>query len=262
MKKELKNFIKEVGTFTVALTLAFVIFLGIVVVRGAFGEPTGSPSDASSNAPSPINVNLGTQTKQGKIVAEDFFSLTAIAIDPGLGWMSQIVQRIKDVRETYHLEAAGANNLTVPFDLPTFYRLCGDSDGCRVVLGARNVYTTLPAGFGPDVIYLKGPYVMSVGSPFAGGLGRGWSLFAAGLPTSLVSINQGIDLNGTVQYPVGGPSVGILFGCQFTDGEFVLPSGGSSPSFIQSDALEGFGLRNAVVSTYSNSKICSLDIED
>lgn len=180
--------------------------------------------------------------------------------------MSQIAQRITDVRETYHLEATAATaNLTVPLDLPTFYRLCADENGCRVVVGAKNLNPNRPG-----VNFMKGPHMLHLGTPFAGGLGRGWAVSLLHPPLTAEATTNGLDNDGvvsnliqhfvSVSFP--GGSISAIF-CQLTDGEYVLPSGGSIPQFNQSDTLEGFGLRrlNQTNANYANT-VCTLDIED
>ncbi len=60
--------IKIASFFTVSLTGAFLIFMGVIVARGAWTEPGGNPP--TGNIAAPINVGNDVQTKSAGLILD------------------------------------------------------------------------------------------------------------------------------------------------------------------------------------------------
>lgn len=88
---------KKLIILSSALLVAFVAFIGLTIVRGAWSEPTVAPP--GGNVGAPINVSSLDQSKTGKISVKDVFS------DDAHTWL-------KDVVRVNLLNAAG-NSVTL-----------------------------------------------------------------------------------------------------------------------------------------------------
>mgnify|MGYP001562368252 CR=1 FL=1 len=66
----MKNFIKQTSILSIAITVAFVIWLGIQVVYGAATwsypscDPLAAGGPGACNTPAPVNVGIDTQVNQ------------------------------------------------------------------------------------------------------------------------------------------------------------------------------------------------------
>ena len=65
MLKKIKNLSKEIGTLSLGLALALIIFMGLSIAKGAWNEPTlSAPND---NVGAPINTSATAQDKAGQM---------------------------------------------------------------------------------------------------------------------------------------------------------------------------------------------------
>lgn len=94
IKKIFQSSFRQLVTLTVALLIAFLVFLGVSVVRSAWSEPTADPP--FGNVAAPINVGgiyqvklsaaglAGPENPSGSIGANDFF------VSSVNGWVSNL----------------------------------------------------------------------------------------------------------------------------------------------------------------------------
>ncbi len=70
--------IKLVSLFTASLTGAFLIFMGVMVVRGAWTEPGNTPPNG--NIAAPINVGAMVQAKLGGLILNNSSGPAAVGL--------------------------------------------------------------------------------------------------------------------------------------------------------------------------------------
>lgn len=254
----IKKLTGDAGMFSASLFLAFIIFMGVMVVSGqVFNPPTQAPP--GGNARPPVNTSTSTQSKFGKLALKDLF-----IIDLDM-WLTQF-------RPQYHIQATTATssgaiqqecNLTVPVDESgkTAFNaalglLCGDSNGCEITLGAHNFD---PANR-PGLAILKGPVNFFVSTSTGH-----WQVSTGGYvgnnPGYAIGAVFGKDLNGSEE------EVLHVGNCIFTDTEYTRPTSpsGECDSINSNDSLVGFGLRNTYVDVKGSGNtqaVCTLDIDD
>jgi len=105
MANAMKKFLRETGIFTTALTLAFIIFLGVTVAQGEWTEPSASPPQG--NLPPPVNVGEEAQTKSGVLGAWDFWISSWYRDDPGSPTGAYAGLLIQNERRDWKLLARG-----------------------------------------------------------------------------------------------------------------------------------------------------------
>lgn len=130
MEKHIKKFVREAGVLSLSLTVAFVIFLGVMVAQGVFTEPTTSPT--GGNPAPPLDTSTAFQRKPAPLRVEELY------ID---NWFfgGRPLSSLFEGKEHYSLTTvAGFKNQTVPLDMAAVRRLCADEYGCRITLGMRD----------------------------------------------------------------------------------------------------------------------------
>ncbi len=96
---------KKIIYFSSALIVAFLVFMGIAIVRGAWSEPTVAPPNGNVGAP--INVGSLDQSKTGKVSAHDVWSDLANMWMSDIGVQTKILNPGAEIIAPITLAAAG-----------------------------------------------------------------------------------------------------------------------------------------------------------
>lgn len=80
MKQRIKSFVQEIGIMSLALTIAFISYMGIAFVKG-WTDPTVAPPGGNLGAP--INTSNMGQTKAGGLILNTGGAADGLIVDKG-----------------------------------------------------------------------------------------------------------------------------------------------------------------------------------
>ena len=105
----MKNFIKQTSILSIAIAVAFVIYMGVQIAQGAWSDPLPGTVPPNNNAAEPINVSSALQTKSGSLVINGFIDVLSNSFFRNkLGIMSTGQNIISSGEQSLKLDVEGA----------------------------------------------------------------------------------------------------------------------------------------------------------
>lgn len=161
-----QRILKDIGTLSASLLIAFVLFMGIMIVRGAFTEPAQAPPNANT-APPFTTSNEQQSASEKRIVVKDLWAYDLLRADgSGLGaWLSSYSSGRKRYQAMAITKGTG-----VALDTNAMNELCKDDDGCRMTLSFHDYddYNAIPANARPGMVQSRGPFMFFISTQNSG----------------------------------------------------------------------------------------------
>lgn len=82
MKQKIKQFIQEIGVFSLSLSIAFILTMGVVIVKG-WTEPSQNPPGGNLGAP--LNTTANSQIKSGPLQVNGLKNIGTTILDGNVG---------------------------------------------------------------------------------------------------------------------------------------------------------------------------------
>jgi hypothetical protein len=159
MLQKIKSLVREIGVLSLGLTIAFVIFMGLSIAKGAWIEPGSSAPDGNVSAP--INISTILQDKAGSLGIDGAFLdvLNNLYVHGKVG--------IGTVTPATKLDVAGTVKGT-GIETGTLRVTTGAGTAGKVLTSDINGSATWQAGGGIGVpVVVQGPTVVGGGTSIA-----------------------------------------------------------------------------------------------